>query len=263
MKRKPAQRSSVSLAVCILLSQTPLFGQTSPAVETIEATTNDGRSVPLLVAGSESATGAVLIVHDWFGVSDMVVEGVERLAGLGYRVAAVDLYHGRSATDHPGATELMGGLNPEQVEEDLGAAVAYLIEDRRTLAVLGFSMGGAPALRAALMSGERLRAVAAVYGGGLENVAGVQDLISSIPVLIVTGSDDAWPMASLRELWPLTDASATFPETLILRGARHGFAQPLYAGGDNYDEAATRRMWGAVEGLLADRMTAPGLSEDR
>src|SRR6516162_6931959 len=50
------------------------------------------------VAGPEDAKAGILFVHDYFGISDAVKESVERLGALGYRVSAVDLYKGRSAT---------------------------------------------------------------------------------------------------------------------------------------------------------------------
>src|SRR4051794_39899587 len=43
------------------------------------------------VAGPASAEAAVLVVHDYFGISDAMKQSVERLGTLGFRSVAVDL----------------------------------------------------------------------------------------------------------------------------------------------------------------------------
>src|SRR5215469_2644615 len=50
------------------------------------------------VAGPETSSECVVLVHDWFGVSTAYTEAVDRLARQGYCVVAVDLYNGRTAT---------------------------------------------------------------------------------------------------------------------------------------------------------------------
>jgi len=63
----------------------------------------DGREFRAFVAGPADAKAAILIVHDYFGISDATKESVQRLGALGYRSVAVDLYGGKSATSHDGA----------------------------------------------------------------------------------------------------------------------------------------------------------------
>src|SRR5438477_3707851 len=52
----------------------------------------DGREFRAFVAGPADAKAAVLIVHDYFGISDATKQSVQRLAALGYLSVAIDLY---------------------------------------------------------------------------------------------------------------------------------------------------------------------------
>ena len=69
----------------------------------VTLTQSDGHEFRAFVAGPVDADAAVLIVHDYFGISDATKESVQRLGALGYRSVAVDLYGGKSATSHDGA----------------------------------------------------------------------------------------------------------------------------------------------------------------
>src|SRR5882672_11640213 len=60
----------------------------------------DGREFRAFVAGRANAKAGVLIVPDYFGISDATKQSVRRLAALGYRSVAVDLYRGKSATSN-------------------------------------------------------------------------------------------------------------------------------------------------------------------
>ena len=55
---------------------------------------SDGTEFRAFVAGPANAKAAVLVVHDYFGISDATKQSVERLGTLGYRSVAVDLYGG-------------------------------------------------------------------------------------------------------------------------------------------------------------------------
>lgn len=216
-----------------------------------EFTWLDGeRRTRVYEAGPADAAGAILVVHDWFGITPMTREAVERFAEMGYRVAAVDLYDGEAAEDHPGAQALMGQLNPEAVAQALRTATAHLTGEGRPVVTVGFSMGGAPAVRASFLSPEAVVGAVSVYGGGVEQtIANGQDGLRT-PLLIVTGSDDAWPMATVTTLLEGDIGPDALTEVYVIPAARHGYAQPLYAGGVNLDAEATRITWMVLDDFL-------------
>jgi dienelactone hydrolase len=59
---------------------------------------SDGSEFRAFVAGPADGKVAVLIVHDYFGISDATKESVKHFGALGYRSVAVDLYGGKSAS---------------------------------------------------------------------------------------------------------------------------------------------------------------------
>ena len=54
----------------------------------------DGRGFRAFVAGPADAKAGVLVVHDYFGISEATQQSVKHLGKLGYRSVAVDLYGG-------------------------------------------------------------------------------------------------------------------------------------------------------------------------
>ena len=81
----------------------------------------DGSEFRAFVAGPADGKAAVLIVHDYFGISDATKESVKHLGALGYRSVAVDLYGGKSATSHGEAVKLMQSLKRKATDKILQA----------------------------------------------------------------------------------------------------------------------------------------------
>jgi carboxymethylenebutenolidase len=132
--------------VLLALSAGPLFARPAP----ITLHTDASESFTAYVAGPKEASKAVVLVHDWFGVSPAYMEASDKLGAQGYRVVAVDLYGGRQATTHEQAGALLGGLKDDLAARELDAAIKLASEGGRKIAVMGFSMGVKHALSAAL-----------------------------------------------------------------------------------------------------------------
>ena len=79
----------------------------------------DGTILRSFVAGPADSSAGVLVVHDYFGISDATRESVEHLGSLGYRALAVDLYGGKSAGTHEEAIRLMQALNRNATDKAL------------------------------------------------------------------------------------------------------------------------------------------------
>lgn len=110
---------------------------------------------------------AIVVIHEWWGLNDWVKEQASHLAGEGYVALAVDLYHGKVATDAEMAHELMRGLPQDRGVRDLVAASQYLARrgdvDRNRIGAVGWCMGGGYAALLAVAD-PHLRAVAINYG---------------------------------------------------------------------------------------------------
>jgi carboxymethylenebutenolidase len=110
---------------------------------------------------------AIVVIHEWWGLNDWVKEQADKLASEGYVALAVDLYHGKVATDPEMAHELMRGLPQDRGVRDLMAAVQYLSKnkavDSHRLGAVGWCMGGGFAAQLAVAD-PNLSAVAINYG---------------------------------------------------------------------------------------------------
>src|SRR5450631_455463 len=69
---------------------------------------------------------AVVVIHDYLGLSDFAKGKADAFAKQGYVALAIDLYRGKVATDPDMAHQLMRGLPDDRALRDLKAAVVYL-----------------------------------------------------------------------------------------------------------------------------------------
>jgi carboxymethylenebutenolidase len=117
----------------------------------------------------KSGKGAgVLVLHAWWGLNPFFKGFCDRLAQEGFVVLAPDLYRGRTAATIAGAKALRARVRPTQVKTDILAAVerlrAHPAVTRRSLGVIGFSLGAYWALWLSLQKPEYVRAVTISYG---------------------------------------------------------------------------------------------------
>jgi carboxymethylenebutenolidase len=117
---------------------------------------------------NDSARGssrAVIVAHDFLGLTVQTRSVANRLAKEGFLVFAPDFYRGRVASARSEAAELAKQLAWNQVAVELGLAVSTLKQrdGRMRVATLGFGMGGAASLVAAAAVAE-LDAAVTFYG---------------------------------------------------------------------------------------------------
>lgn len=264
MKRGVLVMWGVALgSLSLHLGAAPPDPPASPSAAWATVKGRDGRALRAYVAGPEDAAAGVLVVHDYFGISDFTRASVERLAAQGYRALAIDLYGGKTATAHEPATALMQTYQAQdRVVSDsaLRAGLEALERPGRRLATLGFSMGGAEALRAALADPAAVHAAVIVYGFGFDTLPQERLLRMRGPVLAVVGALDEGALQASLELLRVTRESGPATELYVLPRVGHAFAQPLFNGGQGYDLAATHAAWQVIDGFLlrhigaADRM---------
>jgi carboxymethylenebutenolidase len=106
----------------------------------------DGKSVSGYLA--EPAQGAkapgMVVIQEWWGLTDQIKGVADRLAKAGYRALVPDLYRGKIALEANEAKHLMEGLNfGDAAGQDIRGAVQYLKKDSPKVGVTGFCMGGA------------------------------------------------------------------------------------------------------------------------
>jgi carboxymethylenebutenolidase len=200
-------------------------------------------------AGPGEATAGILFVHDYFGISKATKESVEKLGALGYRTIAVDLYKGKSATTNDSAAALMQAKDSAETAQILKAGINYLKRPGRKQAAIGFSAGGIDAMNAALMEPELFSGTIIVYGGGYDKIEKARLDKLKNPVFAITGSLDSWPVEAALNFFS-AQKNKLF-EMYFYPGADHGYAQPLFLGGKNYNAEATRVTWLLMKDFLS------------
>ena len=139
---------------------------------------------------------AILIVQEWWGLTEYIKDIARRYAAEGYVAIAPDLYSrlGHALpTDAGEAGKLMNALKQEDGLTDLNATVAYLKSvpevDATRIGVTGFCMGGSYALMLPCVSSE-IKAAVPFYGQVPNPDTPIQKL--ACPVLYLYGEDDGW-----------------------------------------------------------------------
>lgn len=237
--------------IAILTLLVPWAVAAQPVTETLQA--GPSHKFTVHVAGPADAKAGIVLVHDWFGVSRFYLDAAQRLADKGYRVVAVDLYDGRRATTHDEAGALMQTMDAALAAKKIDAAVESLTAGQpRRLGIIGFSMGGKPALEAA-MRNRAIVASAIWYGEVDTHPVRLKKLAG--PMLLVVGSRDGPAAASnAAALSMAADEAGGQAEVFVYPGAAHAFAQPLFNQGKTYDAAATDVAWRLTEGFFARRV---------
>ncbi len=122
--------------------------------QVVSYTSPKGRPTSAYLAEPEGTTpaGAVVLIHEWWGLNDHSRDLARRLAKAGLLTLAVDLYDGKVAADAADAARLMGELDTYDAMDRVAGAVAWLRAHARSngkVGVTGFCMGGAMAFAAA------------------------------------------------------------------------------------------------------------------
>ena len=119
---------------------------------------------------------------------------------------------------------------------------------------LGFSMGTLESLNANLNDPEAVSASAVIYGFGFDKIDTKQLEKLKSSVLVIAGSEDSGAMqAAIKFLSNMKEAKRLC-EMFVYPGADHGYAQPLFNEGKNYNPEAVRTTWVLVEDFLASHL---------
>src|SRR3954451_17438841 len=123
----------------------------------------------LAVPSSGSGPG-VIVIQEWWGLTDHIASIADRLAAEGFVALAPDLFGGKTTHDAEEAGRLLTELPVEQAAKDLAGAVDFLLQHdavtSKTVGAIGFCMGGGFVLLLAAEQGDRVSAAVPFYGVG-------------------------------------------------------------------------------------------------
>ena len=130
----------------------------------------DGQAHGYLALPPSGSGPGVVVVQEWWGLTDHIADVADRLAAEGFVALAPDLFGGRTTHDADEAGRLMTELPVDQAARDLGGAVDLLLGhdavSSSTVGAVGFCMGGGFVLLLAAQQGARVSAAVPYYGVG-------------------------------------------------------------------------------------------------
>lgn len=188
MNRKPG----TLIALCALLflcASAPAHAAKTEAVHFPVG--KDTVSAYLAAPEKSGRYPAVIVVHDWMGLTDWVKEQTDKLADQGFVALAVDLYGGKVAANATEAGELSQTVPDDRAILDLMGGIVYLMTrndvERDRIGAVGWALGGTYAIQLA-MHVPRLGACVVNYGVLPTDPNDLQNIIT--PVLGNFGADD-------------------------------------------------------------------------
>lgn len=181
----------------------------------------------------------VVVIQEWWGLNDQICGVADRFARAGFNALAPDLYHGRVTQDANEASHLMNGLDfPGATHQDIHGAVTHLQRISSQVGVMGFCMGGALTIAAAVHV-PALSAAVCFYGIPPQEFADPANI--RIPFQGHFATQDDWCVPSMVDALEATLQKTGVPAEIHRYAAAHGFFNERR--GDVYDADAASQAW--------------------
>jgi len=207
--------------------------------------------------GSATNAPGVVVLQEWWGLNDQIRGVADRLSAAGFRALVPDLFRGKSTVEEAEAKHLMTELNfGEAATQDVRGAMQHLKSASAKVGCVGFCMGGALTLLAAVNDPE-LDAAVTFYGfPPLEYVDASK---IKIPVLGHWATqDDFFSIENVERLEAKLRAAGVSHEFHRYL-ARHAFANEEAVGTGRiaqtqYDPVWARQAWDRTFTFLAKHL---------
>lgn len=229
--------------------------------ETVEFASN-GTTASGYLALPEGGTGpGLLVIQEWWGLSQSLKDVCDRLAAAGFVALAPDLYHGELADpehqEMDKAAELMTALPPDRAGRDMSGAVDFLLgHDAVTgdgVGVVGFCMGGMLSFLIAANRGDAVKAVVPFYGfpsgDGEPDWSGLTAVVRGH----MAENDDFFGPDAARALEAKLQGLGMDVTLTVHAGTGHAFMGPHNALGTR-DEALAEQLWPEVTAFLHEQL---------
>lgn len=186
------------------------------------------------IAYDQSITGkrpAVLVVHEWWGLTDYPKARAIQLAKMGYIAFAVDLFgEGKTAANPTEAQALTAPFyaDPQLAKTQLDAAIAkikqYEQTDPTTIFAIGYCFGGSMVLNSAKL-GSELKAVVSFHGG-LKGVPANKDLLKAKILVCHGGNDKFVSEEEVNTFKHQLDSIGADYKFIVFPNATHAYSNP-------------------------------------
>jgi len=200
----------------------------------------------------------VIVIQEWWGLTDHIADIADRLAAEGFVALAPDLFGGRTTHDADEAGKLMEALPADRAARDLAGAVDYLLASNAVtsskVGAIGFCMGGGFVLQLAAQQGDKIGAAVPFYGVG----QGVPEEFSGItaPVQGHYAEEDGFYPAdeSRKQEQQIRDESKSPSVEFFFYPAGHAFHNDENLLG-TYDADSAKKAWDRSVDFLKTNLT--------
>jgi dienelactone hydrolase len=250
MRTKPAIFFSLCLAFTLLACNNQTENTTSTTAETTKDSTQltttgtsikeepvtyaaNGTTLKGYVAYDEKKTGTrpiVLVVPEWWGMTDYPRMRARKLAEMGYLAMAVDMYGNGKVADNPkdaqdASTPFYSNLQlgTERLNAAMAKAKTFSQADTSQVVAIGYCFGGSMVLNFAKM-GAPLAGVVSFHGG-LQTVPPQKG--TKAQFLICHGGADSFvPQPQVDAFKKGMDSAGVAYTFKVYPGATHAFTNP-------------------------------------
>lgn len=203
----------------------------------------DGKDAKGYLANAARADApGVVVIQEWWGLSDQIKGMCDRFAVAGFDALAPDLYNGVVVPYHDtdAANKEMTSLNfIEATEQNVRGAAQYLKRNGAKVGLTGFCMGGAVTIIGACKIPE-LTAGVAFYGIPPEQAAKPADV--KIPLQGHFANKDDWCTPAAVDAFEKAMKAANKSIEIFRYDADHAFVNEQRAS--VHDRAAAELAWG-------------------
>jgi carboxymethylenebutenolidase len=211
----------------------------------IEFARPDGGKTKGYLATAGQGRPGVVVIQEWWGLNDQICGVADRFARAGYNALAPDLYKGRLTTQPDEANHLMTGLDfADATHQDLRGAAQHLQRQSGKVAVMGYCMGGALTIAAAVRVPEF---AAGVCFYGIPPKAFADPAKIRMPLQGHFANKDDWCTPAAVDDLERTLKAAGVRHEIYRYDAAHAFANARSAA---YDVACANQAWERMAAFL-------------
>ena len=205
----------------------------------------DGAKTKGYLAMAGQGRPGIVVIQEWWGLNDQICGVADRFARAGYNALAPDLYKGRVTTEPDEANYLMSGLDfPGATHQDLRGATQHLKGQSGKVAVLGYCMGGALTIAAAVHIPE-VDAAVCFYGIPPKDFADPAKI--RVPFQGHFANRDDWCTPAAVDDLEKSLKAAGIRHEIYRYDAAHAFAHERSAA---YDVACADQAWDRMAAFL-------------
>jgi carboxymethylenebutenolidase len=211
----------------------------------IEFARPDGGKTKGYLATAGQGRPGIVVIQEWWGLNDQICGVADRFARAGYNALAPDLYKGRLTTQPDEANHLMTGLDfTDATHQDLRGAAQHLQSQSGRVAVMGYCMGGALTIAAAVHVPEFS---AGVCFYGIPSKAFAEPAKMRMPLQSHFANKDDWCTPAAVDDLERTLKTAAVRHEIYRYDAAHAFANERSAA---YDVACANQAWERMAAFL-------------